>query len=532
MRSMILENLVGLACQAHPLSKYACVSTEWQAFFEKKTYRRLIVRSSQDDLDHLAAVLRGRLQLIRHIVLRIELEEYDCTVCKTREDDEAISRNNIAFTNALYRVLVVLSAWKLTKSSIDTHRGLTLELCVFSPSDTKHRFKDFRLEDTYPYVSSEDLPPALDGYADYEANRAARDDRLRDKEHRWLNGKHSGRPTLGSRKRILGTSPLTFDFSEFTTRRGWTERVLPKAPIITGFLIRRQYYRIVSAQAIHKLMTQSLTNLQSWRWERWLDVAPYHYQGFRRALRFDLSEDLPRTLKHLAIYLDTNAILHRDTVSHSYPSLGRNLALVSHRELELEVLALSFVVDAGDFFEQYGYITRKRKTRAPDDTAAWSLYDKKVARAQWRSLQRLALTCRALRKGNRKEINSLLGLIACVALHLMPRIEVVELWNSEPGSSSSFCLDVGRDGQAAISWRSTWDHEGSAIDPETVHAWNLVARKRTANRDAVVTTSRMQLDPHTKDYLAPSSYLRLWRDVFHPISYYQLRWECRNHDVG
>ncbi|KAK7747328.1 hypothetical protein SLS53_001581 [Cytospora paraplurivora] len=399
--------------------------------------------------------------------------------------------------------------------------------------DTKHRFKDFRLEGTYPYVSSEDLPPGQDGYADYEANRAARDDRFRDKEHRWLNGKHSGRPTLGSMKRLLGTSPLTFDFSEFTLRRGWTERVLPKAPIITEFLIRRQYYRIVSTPAILKLMTQSLTNLQSWRWERWLDVALYHHQDFRRALRFHLSKALPHTLKHLAIYLDTNAILHNDTVTLSYPSLGRKLAFVSHREIELEVLALSFVVDAGDFFGRYDSVNHIKKIRAPDDTAAWSLYDKKFAKAQWRSLQRLALTCRALRKGNNRKINSLLGLIARVVLHLMPRIEVVELWNSEPGSSSSFCLDVGRDGQADISWRSTWDHEGSAIAPETVHAWNLVARKRTANRDAVVTTSRMpQLDPLTKDYLAPSKNLRLWRDVFHPISHYQLRWECRNHDIG
>lgn len=198
------------------------------------------------------------------------------------------TRNNIAFTNALYKVLVILSAWKLTKSNIDTHRGLAFELCVFSLSDTKHRFKDFRLEHAYPCVSSDDLPPGQDGYAAYEANRAARDDRFRDKEHRWLNGKHSGRPTPGSRKRLLGTEPLTFDFSEFALRRGWTERVLPKVPIITEFLIRRQYYRIVSTPAVQKLMKQSLTNLQSWRWERWLDVAPYHYQGFRRGLFMNL----------------------------------------------------------------------------------------------------------------------------------------------------------------------------------------------------------------------------------------------------
>lgn len=87
---MVLEDLA--ACHAHSLSNYAYVSRKWQAFFEKITYCRLIIRSSQDDLDHLAADVRGRPHLIRHIVLRIELEEYDCTVCKIREDDEAITR--------------------------------------------------------------------------------------------------------------------------------------------------------------------------------------------------------------------------------------------------------------------------------------------------------------------------------------------------------------------------------------------------------------------------------------------------------
>lgn len=87
---MVLEDLA--ACQTHPFSNYACVSAEWKAFFEKINYRRLILRYSQDDFDSLGNRLRGRLYLVKHIVLRIELEGYDCTVCRKPEEDEAITR--------------------------------------------------------------------------------------------------------------------------------------------------------------------------------------------------------------------------------------------------------------------------------------------------------------------------------------------------------------------------------------------------------------------------------------------------------
>lgn len=79
------------------------------------------------------------------------------------------------------------------------------------------------------------------------------------------------------------------------------------------------------------------------------------------AFKIRLSKNLPHTLKHLAIYLDRNAILHKDTTSLSYPSLGHKLAFVTHRGMELEVLALSFIVDAGDFFGRYDVVNKFKK---------------------------------------------------------------------------------------------------------------------------------------------------------------------------
>lgn len=428
---------------------------------------------------------------------------------------------------------------------------MTLEVCAFSPSDTKHHFKDFRLESTYPYVSREDLPRGRGIFAAYKANRAARNDRLKDKKHGWLNGSHLRRPNLGSRKRLLGTSSLAFDFSEFTLRRGWTERVLPKVPLVTNFLIRRQYYRIISTSAVQKILTESLTHIQSWRWERWRDLDPGHYRSFKKGLsycstrsmfqvnaiwldlNFYLKNKLPHSLKHLAIYLDATTTMHGEGLTRASPLLGHRLAWISHLRIEFQVIAVSFVVDAGDFFDRFGFLNDNGAIPAPDDVAYWRSVDESYSKIQWRSLKRLALTSRALRQGNKAEINRLLGVVARVVLHCMPQIEVIELWNSEIGSSSSFFFDAGRHGQAEISWRGTWDYSGATLSPETVYAWNLVARQRTADREAIVTTFQMpQVVPQKRDYLAPLNRLRLWRDVFHPISQCQLRWESRNQNVG
>lgn len=80
------------ADQVHRLSNYACVSDEWQSFFESITFKQLVLKSSGTDLDQFPAAVHGRLNLIRQIVLRIELDEYDCTVCNRDEDEDTMTR--------------------------------------------------------------------------------------------------------------------------------------------------------------------------------------------------------------------------------------------------------------------------------------------------------------------------------------------------------------------------------------------------------------------------------------------------------
>lgn len=65
-----------------------------QAFFETHTFRRLTLRPAcLLDFDKLVQGKRKvRFCYIKHVRLHIELEEYDCTVCKQEEDDTTIQR--------------------------------------------------------------------------------------------------------------------------------------------------------------------------------------------------------------------------------------------------------------------------------------------------------------------------------------------------------------------------------------------------------------------------------------------------------
>src|SRR5262249_42362709 len=88
-------------------------------------------------------------------------------------------------------------------------RSLTLYLGVYSPSDTKYVLRDFRLEDSYPYR----LPKDSDGtFNEYEKHKHIIS-KLNDPLYRWNNG-YQARPSLGARKRLLGSRSLHLNFKE------------------------------------------------------------------------------------------------------------------------------------------------------------------------------------------------------------------------------------------------------------------------------------------------------------------------------
>ena len=67
---------------------YASVCWEWQPVFEQRSFRRLTL--DQERISGLEQFMhtKHRRDYLEHLFLCIRLDEYDCTVCQSLEDDE------------------------------------------------------------------------------------------------------------------------------------------------------------------------------------------------------------------------------------------------------------------------------------------------------------------------------------------------------------------------------------------------------------------------------------------------------------
>lgn len=73
------------------VARFASVCLEWQAFFEARTFRRLVLNPGS--VDEFNAIIKRddiRLAYIQKLWLRIELLEYECPKCDVAEDGPAL----------------------------------------------------------------------------------------------------------------------------------------------------------------------------------------------------------------------------------------------------------------------------------------------------------------------------------------------------------------------------------------------------------------------------------------------------------
>ncbi|QYS95065.1 hypothetical protein H0G86_002380 [Trichoderma simmonsii] len=130
-------------------AKYAAVNREWQYYFEKKTFRTLVLDYSC--VDDFRQIARGREDIIKRIWLRIQPPKWRCFTCGTLEPSEQLARNNQIFTNALWALMDILSSWSEIDGS-DSGSGLTLEISVYVESKLRHCFDCCTFDkDIYPY---------------------------------------------------------------------------------------------------------------------------------------------------------------------------------------------------------------------------------------------------------------------------------------------------------------------------------------------------------------------------------------------
>ena len=71
---------------------YARVCREWQPVFEQRNFQRLVLDQERiADLEQIMGTGQRR-DYLRHLFLRVRLNDYDCTVWKSKEDFEPIRK--------------------------------------------------------------------------------------------------------------------------------------------------------------------------------------------------------------------------------------------------------------------------------------------------------------------------------------------------------------------------------------------------------------------------------------------------------
>ncbi|KAF9869595.1 hypothetical protein CkaCkLH20_12892 [Colletotrichum karsti] len=380
-----------------------------------------------------AAILSRKKRLIKYIWFRVELREYDCNSCDPEEEEYwGLSRaDDKLIMDGFENLLWALIAW-------EDGDELTLDISVYSPSDTQHWFKYLSFHpDTH---RGECSPLQRNGH--YQGTP------IDDPDHGWVAGRQTSTPDWYAVdilfERIMGQGP----FRTETQEKNWWQ-TLPLVPAVTTVLLRQQTRRRWKPVTL-KHMLERFPNMKELCYEPWREWD-------RELVRLtnieseSLVEMFATTrLSNLAIFENFHRSYPPSWINQfarrPSPVVSRKIAKVS---LKLVTLSACFITDASYFFE------------AREES--WN----------WENLTSLALTSKLLTHDvDAASINEMLRLAAEAALH-MPKLEVMELWNGRERVAMLFRYQKAKNGQSAvITVRGTFQ---LALDPEVIEAWNAVA---------------------------------------------------------
>lgn len=174
IRFMILQILTQ---ENRGLAADASVCTAWQAIIEKKSFRRLKLRSScLNDFAHMVVRQRGH---VMHIWLSMELRKYTCKNCRWENPGSWASSNEAFIYRAVLKPFSILSTWNLTDD------GLTLQLNAYFPSDSEHWCQNC-------YFGADDEgQQAISQSGDHSQ---ASTPNLHDPKHGWVDGQQVAAP--------------------------------------------------------------------------------------------------------------------------------------------------------------------------------------------------------------------------------------------------------------------------------------------------------------------------------------------------
>lgn len=215
-------------------SRLATVSREWQAYVEPYNFAR--IRLTPSRLADFSPMIHRNRALVGYVWFCLELDDYDCTKCApTRamfaDEDEwgdafAISgTDHCPIVSAFQSLLSILSTW-------DSKRELTLDISIYSPSDSEHCFKYL----TFMPDTPSDI---LDG-GDMDKETSSKV--CHDPQHGWFDGFRSSAPPEKALLKVFHSIMSEGPFHDELSERRWWDQ-LPSVPAVTTLLLRQQNRR-------------------------------------------------------------------------------------------------------------------------------------------------------------------------------------------------------------------------------------------------------------------------------------------------
>lgn len=426
---MILEALED-ALQGGKAASYASVCREFYNFFEPYIFKRIKLSVKRiHELDDI--ITQHRRPFVQFLWFRLERSiKLDSTYVEFRTH-----MDDAAFCYGISYLFHLLSKWEDRDMG---QPGVVLELTAFSAADPDGSMKDIipeELKDVDVTEDSDSLNLLYDKYAPQTMRSLSEE----------VQNRHT---TL----RPFYFSP---DFSNTPAMR------FPSVKVITDLTVRRQMHSSFFAKYMGPLVT-ALPKLEFITYEPstvhthgW-DLEGLHLTAHVKAVE-NIIRAMPSTIRRLQVFEDDISMYchHFRRTRSSRSTLGRLVANLS-QDKEPEALAMSFIIDADDFFSDF---LTPQITRSPDKLG-------------WIKLTSLVLTCSRIMPWSCESVPELLVAAARAARH-MPNLEIMEIYNAESQNNGGIFTYIHDKEGSLICWESTWKWK---LPPEVVRVWQRAAK--------------------------------------------------------
>ncbi|KAF5624913.1 hypothetical protein F52700_9288 [Fusarium sp. NRRL 52700] len=391
------------------IAGYATVCKSWQDFFERKTFRSLVI--TKDDMRCLSRYLVPRRQaFVRHIWYRIYLPNSNpkgATRIKRYEKPKVTFRADKVFTWAILRLWHIISLW-------NPENKITFELSVFAYDDWDYMMRPERIfERDLAAYKVHKKSESKESYRYYNPHGPYV------RQHNILGLPNAGwriqdqwnacRRDLIGWKHIELTTALDASDKPYYREE---KRKLPRVPIVSKFLIRNTQFRRIYPETLRQ-MFQSFENLEDVTVERWACVDADEESDWTRHAAKAFALALPASVKTLSINGQKSAAFQDWTSCDGRlrEILGKRLRQYSKN---LEHMSVVDIIDAVDFLRLFIIF------ESDEDLNSLII---------WPHLKTLTLSTSLFKTGQRRRIQLLLC-CAARAARKMPQLTTFEIRSS------------------------------------------------------------------------------------------------------